>query len=290
MKHFQQLIFSFFALLLTAGLAHADPALVRIDDEDTTIYVLGTFHLLPPEAVWRTSAVDAALRETDVIYFEADVWSGGDEAMMGLVQAHGFNTPDAPLSSQMSAEEWQLVSTYSASLGLPPANLEAFRPWFAAVTFGVVAAMAEGYDPNSGVDVQLYTQASAEGHELRFFETADQQIRFFADIPSDVQTEMLVQTADQGKNFTAEIEGLLSAWINGDLERLNEIANLSLQASAPELHEALITNRNQTWAVELNELMDAPGVYFVAVGAGHLPGDEGVIELMRARGFNVVVN
>jgi len=290
MKHFQQLIFSFFALLLTAGLAHADPALVRIDDEDTTIYVLGTFHLLPPEAVWRTSAVDAALRETDVIYFEADVWSGGDEAMMGLVQAHGFNTPDAPLSSQMSAEEWQLVSTYSASLGLPPANLEAFRPWFAAVTFGVVAAMAEGYDPNSGVDVQLYTQASAEGRELRFFETADQQIRFFADIPSDVQTEMLVQTADQGKNFAAEIEGLLSAWINGDLERLNEIANLSLQASAPELHEALITNRNQTWAVELNELMDAPGVYFVAVGAGHLPGDEGVIELMRARGFNVVVN
>ncbi len=289
MKTLNAFLIGLASLVLVNLSAHAEPALVSISDDDTTIHVLGTFHVLPPEAKWRTARVDQALAASDAIYMEADVWS--DPAQMGsIVQALGLNPPGSPLSSTMSSEEWASVSEFAATMGIPPQGLEPLRPWLAAITLSMQMIAIQGFDPNSGVDVQLFSQANAEGRELRFFETAEEQIRFFSDIPDEIQTSLLVGTVEQAAAVPDQINQLLEAWLAGDLEQMDEIGNLPLATEEPELYAVLITNRNQEWAEELNELMDSPGTYFVAVGTLHLPGEGGVIELMRAEGFEISLN
>lgn len=277
----------FAAIAFSASAALADPALVRISDDDTTVWVFGTFHILPPEAEWRTAEVDDALADADAVYMEADVWSGGPQQMMGLVQQHGLMPPGEPLSSTMTGEEWQSVAAFSQSLGIPAQNLQPLRPWFAAITLAAQAAVSQGYDPNSGVDAQLYNELSTEGRELRFFETAEQQIRFLADLPMDIQTNLLVETALQGQSMPDQFDLMLAAWLVGDLEQIDAIGNAPLKEYSPETFAALMINRNREWAAELTELMHDEGVFFVAVGAAHLPGEEGVLALMEEQGFDV---
>ncbi len=274
-------------LCLTAFSAQADPALLRISDEDTAIWVFGTFHILPPKSQWRTAAVDEALAQSEAIYMEADVWSGGPDEMIRLIQVYGLLPEGSSLASTMTTEEWTSVAQMAASVGIPPDGILPMRPWLAAVTLGVQAAVAQGYDPNSGVDAQLFSEASAEGRELRFFETMEQQIRFFADLPFEIEKTMLVETAAQANSMPDQFDQLLAAWLDGDLDRFDEIGNAPLAASAPEVFEALIVSRNRRWVEELTTLMDEPGVFFVAVGSAHLSGDDGIIALMAAEGFLV---
>lgn len=234
--------------------------------------------------------MEQALSASDAIYFEADVWSGGEQHMAAIVQEHGINPEGVTLSASMSKEAWNTVSAYAAQYGIPAEGLEQLQPWLATVTLGMVSLMAQGYDQNSGVDMRLHSQLSAEARELRFFEGAEEQIRFLADLPLETQISMLLDTVRQASETPDAVDRMLEAWLAGDLEALDEIGNHPMQEFSPGLFDALIVYRNESWVDDLSNLMDTPGVYFVAVGTLHLPGEYGIIELMRERGFDVTLN
>lgn len=273
---------------VAAVAAVADPALWMITDEDSEIYLFGTVHILPPGLEWRSEAVDQAFGEADTVWFEAPVTDpAGQMEMARLVFQFGINPPDQPLSVQISDEARVALEKITPLVGLPPSALEPLRPWMAAVTLTTAYVQAQGYDPASGVEAVLWPAADAGGKEMAYFETVEEQVRFFADLPSDVEVAYFEQTLMEVQEGTDVLDELVSAWAEADLGVLDEIMNGEMRDAVPEVYEVLLVERNAAWVARIQEILEGSGNHFIALGAGHFVGPEGVVELLRAEGIEV---
>ena len=284
-----------------AGVAHAqtdysqieaNPAIWTISDADSTVYIFGTVHILPPELDWRNEAVDAALADAEIVYFEADVLSPEAQGQMqALIPQLAVNTSGTVLSAMISDEAKGHVATIAGRLGVEPdallAQLDPFQPWFGNLNLAVQQIIMSGYDPASGVESQLTLAAQAEGKSFGYFETVEEQLRFFADMPLDVQ----VSDFEIGVREMAEqpevLTELVQAWARGDMDELDAIFSEDMRESTPELHQRIIVDRNIAWIPKIESALEGSDDALVAVGAGHLPGEMGVIALLEAEGYTV---
>ncbi len=262
----------------------ATPALWRVADADTTIYLFGSIHMLPPGASWRSDAVDRAMAESPVVYFEADVM--GDPAeMLALVERLGRMPPSQTLSGSLSPEQSLALGAVAARLGLSRPALDSMKPWYAAVVVSDAAIRAAGYGPEAGVDTQLRQDATAGGKQLRFLETVEQQLSALAGLPPDVQLDYLDLTLAEAGEVKPLLARMVAAWRSGDVETLARMLIAEDMARLPALEEALLTRRNAAWAARIDALLDAePGVFFIAVGAAHLVGGASVQDGLASRG------
>ena len=264
--------------------AAADPALWVVRDEDSTIYLLGTVHVLRPDTVWRSPAIDAALAEADALWIEVE--ADDPAAMQPLVARYGLD-PANPLSSKLTAEQKARLDAAAAGMGASGAALEPLRPWLAGLTLSVGPLVKAGYDPASGVETKLKAAARAAGKPIRTLETLDQQIGFFADLPPAVELAFLLSALDEIDTGPATLDALVAAWSAGDQEALNALMVSEMAADYPELYQALLVDRNKDWAGQIQTLLAGKGVTVIAVGAAHLVGDDSVQVQLLARGIAV---
>lgn len=284
--------FAFAALALVACASPSPPqapgpALFVARDADSTLYLYGTIHLRRSGEPWGSPAVERALAEADEIWTELEISPAADARTQSLAMQYGLAAPGRPLSSWLSAEEAQRLSTTARGLGIDPQSLEPFKPWMASLTLTLAPMIRAGYDPNAGVDRAIDAFGDANGKRMRALETPEQQIGFFANLPDDVQREMLVEAIDEASEGAATLDALSDAWERGALDDLEQELNAEMREEYPDVYAALITNRNAAWVEALIEELNGAGVDFVAVGAAHLLGREGVVEQLRARGVQV---
>jgi hypothetical protein len=262
----------------------ATPALWRVADADTTVYLFGSIHMLPPGASWRSGAVDRALAEAPVIYFEADVL-GDPAGMMSLVEQLGRLPKSQTLSAQLSPDQSLALGAVAARLGLSRPALDTMQPWYAAVVISDAAIRAAGYGSEAGVDTQLRQDATGANKQLRFLETVEQQLSALATLPADVQLAYLGLTLDEADNVKPLLARMVEAWRSGDVDTLARALIAEDMARLPALEEALLTRRNAGWASRIAELIEnEPGTFFIAVGAAHLIGDGSVQTELVAHG------
>lgn len=266
------------------------PAMWVAKDADTTVYMLGTVHLLPAELEWRTPAIQAAFDEAKVVYFEADVASPeAQQSMMAALPRLGTFQDGRTLSAVLDAEQLAAVQGALDALGMPLAMVEPMKPWLVGITLESQAATKSGYAADSGVEMVLGKEAAAAGKQLRYFETAEQQLGIFAGLPEADQVAFLVQSSKAIVDDPDALDELVAAWSTGDVATLTALAEGDDGGMGSEaVTEALLVNRNRDWVGQLTTLMaDEPGVFFVAVGAAHLAGDQGVPTLLGEAGIEV---
>lgn len=269
--------------------AVADPAIWVLSDEDSEIYILGTVHVLPPELEWRSEAITAAFEDADTIWFEAPAADPAAQAeVQSLVLQYGMNAEGETLSAQISEEAAALLGEIAAELGMPADSLEPMRPWLVELTLSVLFLQARGYDVASGVDFVLWEQANADGKNVAYLETLEQQIRFLADLPPEIQSANLEQTLGTFDEMDQMLDDLVEAWADGDVATIDAVMNEAMRDTAPEVHEALLLDRNRNWVEVIRDTLAGSGSHFIAVGAAHMAGQENVIDLLRAEGFEVV--
>ena len=156
----------------------AGPPLWVVKDADSTVYLFGTVHYLRPGTAWGSDKADAAFAAADQFWVE--VADQDDPSVVAAVaQQHGV-TPDRPLSSILSAEDFAAFDKAAQGIGANGAALDAYRPWLAAFMVAGTAPMQAGYRPEAGVDKTLMDRARAEGKTIHGFETADRQLRLIA--------------------------------------------------------------------------------------------------------------
>jgi uncharacterized protein YbaP (TraB family) len=265
--------------------ASAQPAFWVIRDVDSTIYFLGTVHLLKPETVWRGPKLDAAINAAGELWLELPTTN--PEAMQGemlaLVAKYGLS-PATPLSGDLSPEEIKTLDEAAKLAGLSASQLNVFRPWFAALTISTAAMTRAGYDPASGVDSRIEALFRARNVTPKGLESAEQQIKVFAGMTREQELEYLRQTIEEYEDAPTELDEMVAQWASGDIAGMENMFVTEMKAEEPELYQALLVNRNANWAVKIEDMLKGSGVTFIAVGAGHLIGPDSVLAMLKEKG------
>lgn len=274
-----------FGGLGAAGAADAAPALWVAKSPHAEIYLFGTLHALTPGVQWRTPAYDAAYAAAKTLWFETDIDHASPARVQGIVAHYGVD-PVRTLSQKLPPAD---VAELARQANL--ARIEHLRPWAAALMLSMQPVLAKGGEVAAGADAVMTHDAKAADKQVRYFETLDQQVHIFADLPEQAEVRYLTSILDERSHphfSLAPRESLQRAWLDGDLAKLGPALVGEMQKKNPALYDALLKRRNLAWADELtDELNTGSGVELVAVGALHMVGDDGLPTLLKARGFDV---
>jgi uncharacterized protein YbaP (TraB family) len=272
------------ALLLASLCATAKPALWVAKDADTTIYLFGTVHLLPNDTDWHDATLDRAVADSQALYIEL---TDDDPAnMMALVWRYGMDAAHPP-TNQLDAAEQLRLSTAATKAGVPGGMqaLNVMRPWLAALTLTTAPLLKAGLDPEHGVDKQLQAHMAAAGKPVLGLETAEQQMRFLADMPASMQLSFLRSAMRDVDKGPIQLTEVIDAWKNGDVATIARLEDEDMRQTAPELYQRLLVTRNQAWTTKIAALLQQPGTIFIAVGAAHLAGPDSVQAQLNKRGI-----
>ena len=262
------------ALALAAGSAHAAPAIWVVKGRMRPSICSARCICSRPNADWLTPKIQKAFDASDNLTLE--IANIDDEAaMVPIVMKLGFDAAH-PLNTILTPADETKLEAAETALGIPSAQVNVMRPWMASITLTVAPMLKAGYDPQAGVDRELKKMADARKEPVNGFETAEQQLRYFADMPDAEQIVMLRESIDDYPTAMDKIDALEKAWADGDVDKVGEMVNNDMKKDDPALYDLMLVKRNERFADQIVEKLKGAGVSFVAVGAGHLAGPDSV--------------
>jgi hypothetical protein len=261
----------------------ARPAMWRVSDPDTTIYLFGTFHLLPENFDWRTAAFEQALGSADELVMEiGDV--GDQTAAAKTMMKLGISPGLPPLAERVPEAKRAALAAMVKESGVPAAVLDRLETWAAALALTGVMFKRLGLSGEAGVEKSLTASYKGKGKPISGLETTEQQLGFFDTLPEEAQRAFLVGILERPEDTRAEFDAMLNAWRSGDEAAIARTFDDEAKLS-PQLRDVLLTRRNARWAEWIDGRLDRPGTVFLAVGAGHLAGRDSVQAMLEKRGI-----
>lgn len=264
------------------------PAMWLVSDSDSTIYLFGTFHLLPPTTAWTTTAFNAAMEETPTTMIEVDTKSAAAQAKMAaLVQQLGLNPPGVTLSQTLGAERAARLAEVAGRYGVPLAQLEPLKPWLAMISLSMAIMQKDGFSTEGGAEETVIARAASQGDTVEHLETVEFQLRALASLDEGEILADFDNSLDQFAEFETYAARVLAAWRDGDVETLEKETLTPMRDTAPGAFKILITDRNLNWLREIENILAGDDDVFIAVGAGHLIGEGSVVDLLEEKNYAV---
>jgi len=289
------MISSFRAFLAVLALAFAgaapaqtdSPALWKIAGPKASVYLFGSFHLLPPDVKWRSPRVERALEESKVLVLELDPAAAHDpQAMAALIRKYGLLPQGQTLAAVLPPAVNADLERAAASLGLPAASLAPLRPWLAGLTVSLRFIVSQGFDPQGGVDNQLALWAIQTSRPIAALETPEAQLEVFAALSREQEIGMLAVSLRQIREMPQMLGEILAAYRKGDTAAMEKTLNAGLD-EVPALRQRLMRERHERWLPKIRQMIADGRGHFVVVGAAHLSGADSVIAMLRASGIHV---
>lgn len=264
----------------------ARPAMWKVADADTSIYLFGTVHLLPAGTQWRTPTFEKAATEAATLVLETIIDETNPQAFAAELARLGMSPGLPPLLERVPPAKRAALRAVIAKSGIPPAALDRMETWSAAFALLQLQFKELGVTGGDGVENVLRTGFKRAGKPIEQLETNSQQLGFFDALPEAAQRELLEGAIEEPKIVKRQFDDMLKAWMSGDVEAIARTFNSEFKSS-PEMKDALLKNRNANWSRWLESRMASPGTVFVAVGAGHLAGSDSVVAMLKKRGYRV---
>ncbi|HOD74805.1 MAG TPA: TraB/GumN family protein [Syntrophorhabdaceae bacterium] len=255
--------------------------------QTATVYLLGSVHFMKRDAYPLSPVIEKAFAGSDTIAVEANINDIGQETLAKL-RAEGFYTGNDSIANHVSRETYTYITAEAARLGFPVASLDRQRPWFLAMTMSSIELMKAGYNPHYGIDKYFLTRAAGR-KKLVELETIDYQIDLLARLPDKEQESFLLYALKDLSSLVQQVDRLMAAWTTGDSDLIAELLEKSVgeDESLKVIHRKILTERNRNMAKKIALHLGSSGCVFVVVGAAHLVGDKGIVELLRKEGFTV---
>lgn len=265
------------------------PLLWKVSDADNSIYLLGSFHLLKAGDYPLAPSTYAALEDSSKVVFELSPAEMNDPSLGQRMAQAAMRTDGQTLQQSLPEETWAALEQYAATRGLPVANLQGFQGWFVSLLISITELQLAGLNPEFGLDKHFAERALAAGKEVSGLETGDQQIALFGGMTEVQQVQALQETLAGLPELETEIGKMHALWRAGDAEGLYAVTGAEMKAEFPDLYQRINVDRNRAWLPRLQALLDDSDGdnALVVVGALHLLADDGVVELLRAKGYQV---
>ena len=262
----------------------AHPALWRVADADTTIYLFGTVHALPEGAQWLKGPVAGALLSSDTLVTEVLPGTLTDPAFLKRYTAAAMLPEGETLRGLLTDEQRAKFEAALKASGLKPDQLDRFKPWFAANTLVLAPLLKKGFAVAAGSEGSIEAKAPKSTARVGL-ETGDEQVALFDSMPRDLQIANLMEVVAKMGELDARVDRTVSAWLSGDVATV--AAESEAKDDDPRMAEALLYPRNRAWADWIAKRLATPGRVFVAVGAGHLAGPHSVQAALADKGLTV---
>lgn len=272
-------------VFFTASLS-AQSSVWKITRGDSVLYLGGTCHVLRQSDFPLPAEFDAAFAASTKLVFETDVARVQSPEMQQIVATEGFAGDDRTLDRVLSPATWKAVQRYCASAGLPESQARRMKPWLFTVMIATLELQKLGVSLE-GVDFHFFQRATAAKKKTGELEPFDRHVRFITRLGAGHEDEMVAQSLDEIGEIPTVIDKLLAAWKVGDLAHLDEFMLREMREKYPTIFQELLVDRNRAWLPEIDTLLKTPEVEFVLVGVGHLPGTEGLLAQLKARGCTV---
>jgi uncharacterized protein len=273
------------ALCLLGSLtAHAASPVWAIRGAHNTVYLAGSVHLLPAQDAVLPQAFDRAYADSAKLVMELDLGKLDPLEAAGWLSEHGALPQGTTLRGMLGEQRYGRVSAAATELGLPVQLLDGQAPWVVGIELADLEYLHLGFDPSQGVEQQLVHRAHADGKPTAGLETLDEELGSLGSLSSEDQVRLLDQTVSELKQSQSEMQEVLHAWRRGDAATLSRLLAREYR-SFPALYRPLVTARNQRWLPQVEQLLREDRNSFVIVGALHLVGDGGLLELLRRDGF-----
>jgi uncharacterized protein YbaP (TraB family) len=263
------------------------PALWKVADRDSTIYLFGTIHLLPRGANWVSPAFDRAAEESQGLVVETIVDTANPAPFAATMMRLATSTPGLPpLLDRVPRDKRAALATAIAKSHIAPAALDRMETWAVALALLGPQFGAMDLRQEEGVEMKLKQRFSAAGKPIGQLETNEEQLRFFDLLPESAQQSLLLGTLESPTEVSKQFNTMLGAWTRGDVKAIARSFNAEM-ASSPEMSELLLKRRNANWTNWIANRLGQPGTVMVAVGAGHLAGSNSVQAMLQKRGLKV---
>ncbi|MCJ7422058.1 TraB/GumN family protein [Sphingomicrobium astaxanthinifaciens] len=263
-----------------------DPALWVTRDDDTTIYLFGTFHLLPEDYEWRTPTIDSAIAASDTLVVETIIDRDEPEALGLLMARMGMAQDLPPIVQRVAPAKRPLLRQKIARSGLPESAFDLMESWAAGLTLFGLTATQLGLTAEAGVETDLRAAFALQGKAIEQLETNEQQLTYFDTLSLEAQRDFLESVIVSDEQTKAAFGAMLAAWTRGDTDAIAATFNEGMPMGT-EIRSAILTRRNRDWADWIAARLDTPGTVFVAVGAGHLAGGDSLLLMLEAAGHPV---
>jgi uncharacterized protein len=277
---------AFVALLAQQARAQEKSFLWKVQSKQNAVYLLGSIHALRQGNYPLKPAIEQSYEKSKRVIFEIDLGSASPEKIQDLVLQKGVYLDGRTLQQSITNQTFALLQKQAEEFGLPMAAVNRFKPWYAAVTLLSLKLQKAGLNQAQGVDRYFFTRAKSDQKEVVGLETLEYQFGLFDQMPAADQEAMLLQTLKEMDLLEKDLDKLIQAWMAGDAKALDSLLLDSFREH-PKLEQSLLVDRNRQWLPKIEDYLSQSDPCLVVVGAAHLLGKSGLIELLRQRGYSV---
>ena len=259
-------------------------------------YLLGTMHVTDPRVLAMPKGADEAYATAKTVIVESDEIVDDQKAAAAIMMQPGLTmfTDGKSIGDFLKDDQEAKLAAGLKVRGIPLTLVAKMKPWMIASFVALPACeMARKASGAAFLDQKLAKDAVAQGKTLKGLETMVEQLQAMDALPVEFHLQALIETLDLGDTIADVMETTTELYLSGDtglimpmMKSISEEKSKSDDAGYADFEQRIITDRNKTMATRAKPILDGGNV-FMAVGALHLPGKEGVVDLLRKDGFTM---
>lgn len=252
-------------------------------------YLIGSLHFGKPEMFPLPAEMTQAFEASQALVVETNTSSLAPTEIARIVAAKAVYKDNTTLSQVLTPATWRKLEEVMKGFGASAKLVEKQKPWLVSLSLTSLALKRFGFDENLGIDNHFMVLADGKKPIIQM-ETFEQQLDFLNGFSNAEQEQMLKETFDDIEKGRSFLVDTLKAWQTGDAKKIDHLLNEEFRNASKtdeHMYKVLITDRNAAMVDKLDRLFDKGGKYFVVLGAAHFVGSDGIVELLKARGYHV---
>lgn len=279
------LLFCLLLVMLPVA-AWSETSLWEVASGGQTLYLGGTCHVLRSTDYPLPEEFGQAYRDAGLVVFEVNPGKMNTPEVQQKVLAGAVYRDGRTLEKVLSPATYKALQAFCTDRGVPLQGLLRFKPSLVAVTLLALELQNRGVDA-AGVEQYFYQRALADHKSIGALETVDQQVAFILGMGQGNENAFMAASLQDMERLDQVFDDLIAAWRKGDEAALEALTSGDIRAEFPAVYRTLFVDRNRAWLPAIKAYLRTPEKELILVGAGHLPGDDGLLKMLRDQGCRV---